>query len=155
MDVRLGDPPHAVDNNRVVRPLDWGLDWTHNWPGRNGGPDRAKHPRDLLEYFSRFNDRIIQDSDHFYSYKKPTDFRLERREVQVFSTREVPDPRLEEKVRGTHADFLRFTSPVATPFPENNLVNARWFPARGRRAVVLLAALELPTRSPTTACAGC
>ena len=127
----------SVDNNRVVRQLDWGLDWTHSWPGRNGGPaDRTSH--DLLEYFSRFNDRIISASDDFYSYQKPADFRLERREVQVFSTREVPDPRLEEKVRGTHAEFLRFTSPVATPFPENNLVNARWFPARGRRAVVLL-----------------
>ena len=32
----------------------------------------------------------------------------------------------------------RFTSPIETPYPENNLVNARWFPARGRRAVVLL-----------------
>src|SRR5207249_4526815 len=30
------------------------------------------------------------------------------------------------------------TSPVRTPFPENNLANARWFPARGRRALVLL-----------------
>jgi len=135
----------SVDNNRVVRPLDWGLDWTHNWPGRNGGPsgqghgqDSGQGSRELLEYFSRFNDRIVQASDDFYSYQKPADFRLERREVQVFSTREVPDPRLEEKVRGTYAEFLRFTSPVATPFPENNLVNARWFPARGRRAVVLL-----------------
>src|ERR1017187_5348567 len=127
----------SVDNNRVVRPLDWGLDWTHSWPGRNGGPV-GPGSRELLEYFSRFNDHIIQDSDRFYSYQKPTDFRLERREVQVFSTREVPDPKLEEKVRGTHADFLRFTSPVTTPFPENNLVNARWFPARGRRAVVVL-----------------
>jgi dienelactone hydrolase len=127
----------SVDNNRVVRPLDWGLDWTQHWPSRNGGPS-AQASRDLLEYFSRFNDHIIQDSDRFYSYQKPTDFRLERREVQVFSTRETPDPRLDEKVRGTHADFLRFTSPVSTPFPENNLVNARWFPARGRRAVVLL-----------------
>ena len=127
----------SVDNNRVVRPLDWGLDWTHNWAGRNGGPS-AQDSRELQEYFSRFNDRIIRDSDNFYSYRKPTDFRLERREVQVFSTREVPDPRLEEKVRGTHAEFLRFTSPVVTPYPENNLVNARWFPARGRRAVVLL-----------------
>ena len=126
-----------VDNNRVVRPLDWGLDRTHAWPGRNGGP-AGQTSNDLLEYFSRSNDRIIADSDNFYSYQKPSDFRLERREVQVFSTREVPDPRLEEKVKGTHADFLRFTSPVATPFPENNLVNARWFPARGRRAVVLL-----------------
>jgi dienelactone hydrolase len=127
----------SVDNNRVVRPLDWGLDWTHTWPRRNGGP-AGQSSNDLLEYFSRINDRIIQTSDDFYSYQKPADFRLERREVQVFSTREVPDPRLEEKVRGTHAEFLRFTSPVATPFPENNLVNARWFPARGRRAVVLL-----------------
>lgn len=127
----------SVDNNRVVRPLDWGLEWTQRWPGRNGGP--ASHENsDLLDYFRKFNDRIIRDSDNFYSYQKPTDFRLERREVQVFSTREVPDPRLEEKVRGTSAEFLRFTSPVVTPFPENNLVNARWFPAPGRRAVVLL-----------------
>ena len=132
----------SVDNNRVVRPLDWGLDWTQDWPGRNGGrpsgEGSGQDSRDLLEYFSRFNDRIVENSDDFYSYQKPADFRLERREVQVFSTREAPDPRLEQKVRGTQAEFLRFTSPVATPFPENNLVNARWFPARGRRALVLL-----------------
>ena len=58
--------------------------------------------------------------------------------MQVFSTREVPDQKLEAKVRGTYAEFLRFTSPVHTPYPENNLVNARWFPASGRRAIVLL-----------------
>jgi dienelactone hydrolase len=56
----------------------------------------------------------------------------------VFSTRAVPDPKLEAKVKGTHADFLRFTSPVKTSYPANNRVNARWFPARGRRAIVLL-----------------
>jgi len=127
----------SVDNNRVVRALDWGLEWTRNWPERNGGP-AATDSRSLVEYFSRFNDRIIETSDDFYSYRTPTDFRLERREVKVFSTREVPDPRLEEKVRGAYAEFLRFTSPVESPYPENNLANARWFPARGRRAVVLL-----------------
>ncbi len=58
--------------------------------------------------------------------------------MQVFSTREVPDPKLEAKVKGTFGEFLRFTSPVHTPYPENNLVNARWFPVRGRRAIVLL-----------------
>jgi hypothetical protein len=143
----------SVDNNRVVRPLDWGLDWTQGWPGRNGGPrNGCQNPRDLLEYFSRFNDRIIRDSDSFYSYQKPADFRLERREVQVFSTREVPDPRLEEKVRGTQAEFLRFTSPVVTPFPENNLVNARWFPARGRRAVVFLPHWNSDAISYTSLC---
>src|SRR5208337_3591339 len=127
----------SVDNNRVVRPLDWGLEWTRNWPERNGGP-ASTDSRALVEYFSRFNDRIIETSDEFYSYKTPTDFRLEKREVKVFSTREVPDPKLEAKVKGTFAEFLRFTAPVKTPYPENNLANARWFPARGRRAIVLL-----------------
>jgi len=28
------------------------------------------------------------------------------------------------------AQFLRFTSPVRTPYPENDLVNARWYPAK-------------------------
>jgi dienelactone hydrolase len=127
----------SVDNNRVVRPLDWGAEWTHGWPCRNGGPT-AQNTAAQLQYFTDLNDRIIRDSDTFYSQRTPTDFRLERREVQVFSTREIPDPRLEAKVRGTYSDFLRFTSLVVTPFPENNLANARWFPARGRRAVVLL-----------------
>jgi dienelactone hydrolase len=126
----------SVDNNRVVRPLDWGVEWTRTWPGRNGGPGPG--PRATLDFFRHFNDRIIANSDNFFSYRTPSDFRLERREVKVFSTREVPDPLLEKKVRGTYSDFLRFTSPIETPYPENNLANARWFPARGRRAVVLL-----------------
>jgi dienelactone hydrolase len=43
------------------------------------------------------------------------------------------------------AEFLRFTSPERTPYPENDLVNARWFPApahkdprRPRQAIVIL-----------------
>jgi dienelactone hydrolase len=127
----------SVDNNRVVRPLDWGLEWAQQWPCRNGcTPDEvAANPEKFLADYNR---RIIANSDEFYAYPRPTDFRLERREIQVFSTREVPDAKLEEKVRGKYSDFLRFTSPVNTPYPENNLANARWFPARGRRAVVLL-----------------
>ena len=127
----------SVDNNRVVRPLEWGLEWARDWPCRNGHlpgyvPDNPE------KFLSDYNQRIVAASDEFFSYATPTDFRLERREVQIFSTREIPDPTLEEKVRGTHAEFLRFTSPVHTPYPENNLANARWFRARGRRAVVLL-----------------
>jgi len=127
----------SVDNNRVVRPLEWGVEWAQDWPCRNGVPP-GQMPSNAEKFFAEYNQRIIADSDEFYSYRLPSDFRVEEREVQVFSTREVPDPKLEEKVRGTHASFLRFTSPVRTPYPENNLANARWFPARGRRAVVLL-----------------
>jgi dienelactone hydrolase len=130
----------SVDNNRVVREMDWGVEWTKDWPGRNGGPPIGSAPgeREVFDYFSEFNDRIIETSDEFYSYRKPADYRLERREITVCSTREAPDPKLEEKVRGKNAEFLRFTSPVKSPYAENNLVNARWFPARGRRAVVLI-----------------
>jgi pimeloyl-ACP methyl ester carboxylesterase len=127
----------SVDNNRVVRPLEWGLEWARDWPCRNGWQP-GKAAEDPAKFFIDFNRRIVASSDEFFSYKTPTDFRLEKREVKVFSTREVPDQKLEAKVKGTFAEFLRFTAPVNTPYPENNLVNARWFPARGRRAIVLL-----------------
>src|ERR1700751_5211741 len=127
----------AVDNNRVVRPLEWGVEWTRDWPCRNGwGPGHAVESPE--RFVLDFNRRILAASDEFYSYTPPSDFRLEQREVTVFSTRGVPDANLEAKVEGTFAEFLRFSSPVRTPYPENNLVNSRWFPARGRRAFVLL-----------------
>jgi pimeloyl-ACP methyl ester carboxylesterase len=127
----------SVDNNRVVRPFAWGVEWAHDWPCRDGVPP-GQMPSNPETFFSDYNLRIIANSDEFYAYRVPIDFRLEEREVKVFSTREVPDPRLEARVRGTYAKFLRFSSGVQTPYPENNLVNARWFPAKGRRAVVLL-----------------
>jgi len=127
----------SVDNNRVVRPLEWGVEWAQAWPCRNGCAvgRETEYPEKFLADYNR---RILAASDDFFSYARPTDFRLERRAVQVFSTRAVPDPKLEAKVKGTFSEFLRFTSPVRTPYVENNLVNARWFPAQGRRAVVLL-----------------
>src|SRR4051812_35717241 len=127
----------SVDNNRVVRPLEWGVEWARDWSCRNGcSPGQAAENPE--KFFLDYNCRIVAASDEFYSYTKPRDFRLEKREVQVFSTREVPDPKLEAKVNGTFGEFLRFTSPARSPYPENNLANARWFPARGRRAIVLL-----------------
>ncbi len=127
----------SVDDNRVVRPLEWGVEWARDWPCRNGWRP-GQVTQNPEKFFLDYNRRILAASDEFFSYRPPTDFRLERREVQVFSTRAVPDPKLEAKVKGTFADFLRFTSPVVSPYPENNLANARWFPAPGRRAVVLL-----------------
>src|ERR1700688_3585304 len=98
----------SVDNNRVVRPLEWGTEWARDWPCRNGyAPGHM--PDDGETFLREYNRRIIAASDAFYSYATPADFRLERRKVEVFSTREMHDPSLEKKVRGTHADFLRFT----------------------------------------------
>src|SRR6516164_1482683 len=101
----------SVDNNRVVRPLEWGLEWASTWPCRNGYlPGQATDNPE--KFFLDYNRRIVAASDEFYSYPQPKDFRLETREVQVFSTRETPDVRLEANVKGTFGEFLRFTSPV-------------------------------------------
>ena len=127
----------SVDNNRVVRPLEWGIEWTREWHCRNGLLPAQTHEQ-CEHYMREYNLRAIASSDEFFAHGTPPDFRLETREVQVFSTREIPDRVLEKKVRSTYAEFLRFTSPVRTPYPENNLANARWFPVKGRSAVVLL-----------------
>lgn len=127
----------SVDNNRVVRPMEWGLEWMD--AGRSGASAAANPEKHLRE----LSDHIVANSDEFYSYRTPTDFCIERREVKVHSTREVADPKLEAQVRGQSADFLRFTSAAITPFPENNRVNARWFPytpkdGKPKRAMVVL-----------------
>ncbi len=100
------------DTNRVVRPLDYGLEWTRSWPCANGY--HADHPEQAL---AALNDRILQDSDAFFGYRAPRDYNLE-----VTRT----------------GQFLHFTSPVETPYACNNTVNARWFPANGRRAMIVL-----------------
>src|SRR5581483_3872575 len=110
------------DSNRVVRPLDWGLEWTASWPCRNGYGSGAENPEGIV---SQLSNRILALSDDFFSYKTPTDFRLETRQLATDGSR-------------NSADLLRFTSPVQTPYNENNIANARWFPAKGRSAVVVL-----------------
>ncbi len=100
------------DTNRVVRPFDWGTDWLHSVGFPACPPDANGNARDCVD---RFVAEALRDSDRFYTYQPPSDFHLE-------------DGR------------LTFTSPVATRYPENNTVQALWFPApkdQGRALVVL------------------
>lgn len=124
------------DTNRVVRPFNWGLEWTQGWPGTNG--HRPENPE---SFFHNLNARIVAHSDEFFSYRTPTDFRLETRKVLAYHSGGQNDER--DYGQGT---FLRFTSPHSSPFPENDIANARWFPenpksarhAAPKRAVVVL-----------------
>jgi len=135
------------DTNRVVRPLEWGMDWVKRWPGTNGAC--PADPAGCEPFLLDLNERIIQRSDDFFAYRTPADFRLERRPVEAFATGSVkPKP----PARKQEADFLRFTSAVETPYPENNLVNARWFPARSRRAVVVVPHWNADALSHNTLC---
>jgi hypothetical protein len=100
------------DSNRVVRPFEWGTDWLHSigYP-----PCPAEANGDASELVERFVIQGLADSDRFYSYEPVRDYRL-------------------------RDGVLTFTSPVRTPYPENDQVRASWFPAArgsGRALVVL------------------
>jgi hypothetical protein len=131
------------DSNRVVRPFDWGLDWTADFPGASDAPAFSSL-EDQKRYFFELNDRLVTNSDEFFDYKTPTDFRLEHRPIRVYGTGSKANPVVDDaKYAGQSGDFLRFTSPVHSPYPENDLVNARWFPAvpgkgKPKRVIIII-----------------
>jgi hypothetical protein len=99
-------------DDRVVRPFEWGLDWMQRWPAARRLPRNGHDPESYLRLLNR---EAISNSDEFYAYQPPRDFRLE-------------------------GDMLRFTSAVETPYPANNTVTAKWFPVKKptKKAVVVL-----------------
>ncbi len=120
------------DTNRVVRPLEWGFDWLPNWlPIENSANPLPEEARMIS-----LSNAIAARSNEFFGYTTPVDFRLEDRHPQLFPTNVRPQTlaqdahlkRLAAEGRLESARFLRFTSPVTSPFPENDHVNARWYP---------------------------
>ncbi|MGE5486188.1 MAG: hypothetical protein ACM3ZB_00030, partial [bacterium] len=93
------------DNDRVVRPFEWGLEWL-------GLGTAAPDPARAISEAAR---GWLADSDAFFGYAPVADYKLD-------------------------AGNLTFTSPLASPFPENNCVRAAYFPAAGAdgRAVLVL-----------------
>ena len=133
------------DENRVVRPMEWGFEWLDDFigvAGLRGVVERAERDGIAAEdAMVAVNEAIIHNSEAFFGYERPSDFRLEERAPLLFPTNVRPETlrrdahlkRLmaEEKLR--KARFLRFTSPERTPYAENDLVNARWYPAPQER----------------------
>jgi alpha/beta hydrolase family protein len=114
--------------DRVVRPFDFGLDWIEDWPCTRDFPPDGSDP---IEYLIKLNERAIASSHEFFGYRKPTSFQVA-------------------------GDWLEFLSPVETPYAENNIVRARWFPARngGRKAVVVLPHWNAKLPQHNALCAG-
>ena len=135
------------DTNRIVRPVEWGFDWLGDFAGCSSGQTD-------FDRIIAANAEIVRRSDDFYGYATPADFRIERRRPQLFPTNVRPETlaqdaemkRAAEAGELEEADFLRFTSAVRTPFPENDEVNARWYPApaekqrpgRPKQAIVVM-----------------
>ena len=128
------------DTNRIVRPVEWGFDWLEDFARPRGlmpveGTDL--NPAAAEDALLAISDAALRDRDSFYGYSRPTDFRLEERHPLLFPTNVRPETlrrdaalrAAAEDGRAEKAQFLRFTSPIRTPYPENDLVNARWYPA--------------------------
>ena len=139
------------DNNRVVRPFEWGLDWTTRWPGieRFTVPRDATDKDPMLRYMSAVNDHLVENSDDFFGYTTPTDFRIEHRKVELFHTGSEPP---KKQLKDQWGKFLRFTSPVDRPIRKTiastragfrRMVVARWCCCRN----------GTPTPSVRTRCA--
>ena len=147
------------DENRVVRPLEWGFEWVEPFLAAHGfaaavpSPENVRDDAAAEAAMVRINQLLIRNSDVFFSYQRPTDFRLEERHPMLFPTNVRPETLAQEAEirelaaagRIEKAQFLRFTSPERTPYPENDLVNARWYPApahkdpkRPKQAIVVL-----------------
>jgi hypothetical protein len=98
------------DSNRVIRPFEWGTDWLDAMGFPKCPADRNGNPSEWVE---RFALQAVAHSDRFYSHEPVTDYCL-------------------------RDGVLTFTSPVESPYPENNKVHAAWFPAAGRRKRALV-----------------
>jgi len=147
------------DENRVVRPLEWGFDWiapfleAHGLAAALPDAETIRDDAQAEAAMARINALLIEQSGQFFGYRRPTDFRLEERHPQLYPTNVRPETLArdaalrQQAAEGTleAAQFLRFTSPERTPFPGNDQVCARWFPApahkdpaRPKQAIVVL-----------------
>ena len=128
------------DTNRIVRPLEWGFEWLSDFSATASQrvSESAGQQDGNLAAMVAVNQEIVRRSEEFYGYTTPTDFRIEMRYPQLFPTNVRPETLAEaaameaeaEAGKLQPAEFLRFTSAVTTPYPENDQVNARWYPAR-------------------------
>ena len=100
--------------DRVVRPFEWGLEWTNSWALPVVQNGHTPH-----QFLTEVNQAILADSDSFFAYRTPTDFQLTDR-------------------------LLTFSSAAPTPYPENNRVTGQWFPAEHKPGKRKVAAIVLP-----------
>lgn len=95
------------DNNRMIIPFEWGLDFLADQLERNGGR-RGPNGSHAREKIFDLNDQAIATSDSFFKSPPVTDFSFD-------------------------GHWLRFKSPVLTPYENNNTVHARFFPVAPRK----------------------
>src|SRR5215468_9332414 len=80
------------DENRVVRPLEWGFDWiapfleAHRLGSAGLLDAELRGNAEAEAAMVHINKILIRNSEKFFGYERPTDFRLEDRHPQLFPT---------------------------------------------------------------------
>jgi len=128
------------DENRIERPLEWGFDHLLDFGGDQAAEAVAAGHTSALGAMIGLNDYIAADPHRFFDYTTPADFRIEQRYPELYPTNVRPETLEQEREYRRQAEagelrrepFLRFTSAVRTPYPENDTVNARWYEAKPR-----------------------
>jgi hypothetical protein len=128
------------DSNRVERPLEWGFDHLADFGGLDAAAQVERGETSALDAMIALNQRIVAAPHKFLDYVTPTDFRLEMHHPQLYPTNVRPETLSQAREWQRRAEvgelrrepFLRFTSAVRTPYPENDQVNARWYPAQSK-----------------------
>jgi hypothetical protein len=128
------------DENRIERPLEWGFDWLADVGGDVAAAAVAAGTTTAEDAMRALNQQIAAAPHRFFDYATPTDFRVEMRHPELFPTNVRPETLEQEREYQRQAavgelrrePFLRFTSPVRTPYPENDTVNARWYPVEAK-----------------------
>ena len=124
------------DENRIERPLEWGFEHLSDFDATELALQVSRGVRTGLDAMIALNERIVAEPHAFFDYQTPTDFRIEQRFPELYPTNVRPETLEQEREWKRMAEagelrkepFLRFTSPVRTPYPENDTVNARWYP---------------------------
>ncbi len=140
------------DENRVERPLAWGFDHLSDLSPQAGeetgrpatsldlAVEAARRNPDPTEAMIALNRWLVAHPERMFGYDTPKDFRLEQRHPELFPTNVRPETleqaaehkRRAEVGESRRAPFLRFTSSVRTPYPQNDQGNARWYQAEAR-----------------------
>jgi hypothetical protein len=69
--------------DRVVRPFDWGIEWTRTWPFESSTSDPETRIREL-------NALAIERSGEFFGYRVPTDFQFKDSVLSFTSAVDTP-----------------------------------------------------------------
>lgn len=101
-----------VSKDRIVRPFEWGGDWL--------SPPVPAGTREV-EAIEGWVDDVMRDTSAFFHAPPTRDYQFE--------------PATAELQRSGEAGTLRFPTALVTPYPANNVVVGRWFPAKSEAPV--------------------